>query len=128
MLNSAAEVACRTLIPGFAVRDLSDGLKNTRAKALILQSYGHGNAPALPEFIEAVRQFTRKGGLLLNISQVPQGCAAAVYAQGNALRQSGAINGGRCNLETATALMTLAAGNHWTADQLQRALAQLDLL
>lgn len=115
VLNPAAEVACRTLIPGFAVRDLSDGLKTTRAKALILQSYGHGNTPALPEFIEAVRQFTRKGGLLLNISQVPQGCAAAVYAQGGPLRQAGALTAGKCNLETATALLTLAVSNGWDA-------------
>lgn len=115
-LNPAAEVACRTLIPGFAAKDLSDGLKTTRAKALILQSYGHGNAPDWPEFIEAVRDFTRKGGLLLNISQVPQGRAAAVYAQGSALRRAGAISAGKCNLETATALLTLAVSNGWGAD------------
>lgn len=70
MLNPAARVAYRTLIPGLAVRDLSDGLKTTRTKALILQSYEHGNTPVLPKFTEVVRQLTRKDGLLLNISQV----------------------------------------------------------
>ena len=110
-----AKIAVRTLIPGFAVQELADGLGQLPAQALILQSYGHGNAPALPEFIEAVRQFTRKGGLLLNISQVPQGCAAAVYAQGGPLRQAGALTAGKCNLETATALLTLAVSNGWDA-------------
>ena len=62
-----------------------------------------------------MRQFTRKGGLLLNISQVPQGCAAAVYAQGGPLRQAGALTAGKCNLETATALLTLAVSNGWDA-------------
>ena len=65
---------------------------------------------------------------MLNISQVPHGNAAAVYAQGNALRQAGAINGGRCNLETATALMMLAAANGWTRREIEGELQRLRLV
>ncbi|MCI4053764.1 asparaginase, partial [Klebsiella pneumoniae] len=97
-----AKIAVRTLIPGFAVQELADGLGQFPAQALILQSYGHGNTPADEGFIRAVRDFARQGKLLLNISQVRQGRTAAVYAQGNAFRNSGIINGGKCNLETAT--------------------------
>ena len=97
------------------------------ADAAILQSYGHGNAPSDDGFIDAVRSFTSRGGLLLNISQVQQGCAAAVYAQGDALRQAGVVGGGKCNLETASVLLTLAAGNGWTADRLRAELAALGL-
>ncbi|MCP1660354.1 asparaginase [Neisseria perflava] len=123
-LNPQAKVVCHTLIPGFSTQNLSDGLAHTAAQAVILQSYGHGNAPNTPEFIAAVQAFTARGGLLLNISQVMQGCAAAVYAQGSALRQAGVINGGKCNLETATALLTLAVSNGWTAAEIQQKLAE----
>ena len=123
-----AKVVCHTLIPGFAARHVSDGLMHTAAQAVILQSYGHGNAPSDADFIRAVTAFTQQGGLLLNISQVAQGCAAAVYAQGSALRQAGVINGGKCNLETATALLTLAVSNAWTAEEVGRQLAALKLV
>ena len=53
--------------------------------------------------------------------------AGEPHAEVHALRQAGAVGGGKCNIETATALMTLAAGNCWTAEQLQQALEQLDL-
>ena len=116
------------LIPGYAAQELSDGLPHLSTQALILQSYGHGNAPSNDAFVRAVQAFTQQGKLLLNISQVPQGCAAAVYAQGDALRQAGIINGGKCNLETATALMTLTVSHDWNADKVQQELRQLNLL
>ncbi|STZ76618.1 asparaginase [Bergeriella denitrificans] len=123
-----AAVVCHTLIPGCAVRQISDGLKHTDAQAVILQSYGHGNAPADAAFIEAVGAYVRRGGLVLNISQVPQGCAAAVYAQGSALRQAGVVNAGKCNLETATALLTLAVSAGWDAEILRGKLQSLGLV
>ena len=126
--NPEAKVSVRTLIPGYAAQELSDGLPYLSAQALILQSYGHGNAPSNDAFVRSVQAFTQQGKLLLNISQVPQGCAAAVYAQGDALRQAGIINGGKCNLETATALMTLAVSHDWNADMMQQELRQLNLL
>lgn len=123
-----AKVAVRTLVPGFAVQECAEQLDTADAQAVILQSYGHGNAPCSEDFIRAVRRFTGKGGLLLNISQVPQGCAAAVYAQGSALRQAGVVNGGKCNLETATALMTLAVSQGWDSGTIRNTLLELGLV
>ncbi|WP_416192196.1 asparaginase [Neisseria sp. CCUG12390] len=127
-LNPEARVVCQTLTPGFAVNHFSDGLNHTAAQAVILQSYGHGNAPSDKGLIEAVQTFTARGGLLLNISQVQQGCAAAVYAQGSALRRAGVVNGGKCNLETATALLTLAVSNGWNAETVRQKLHALGLV
>ena len=126
-INPAVSVSCHTLIPGGSARHIAAALRQGGADAAILQSYGHGNAPSDDGFIDAVRSFTSRGGLLLNISQVPQGCAAAVYAQGDALRQAGVVGGGKCNLETASVLMTLAAGNGWTVERLRAELAALGL-
>ncbi len=127
-LSAQAKVVCTTLIPGFAAQAFADGLSGSGADAVVLQSYGHGNAPADAGFIEAVRQFTAKGGLLLNISQVQQGNAAAVYAQGSALRQAGVVNGGKANLETAAVLLTLAVSGGWQAERLQQELVGLGLV
>ena len=126
--DTTAKVLCHTLIPGFSTAALAESLDNTRAGAVILQSYGHGNAPSDAEFIDAVRRYTARGGLLLNISQAAQGCVAAVYAQGSALRAAGAVSGGKCNLETATALLTLALSEGWTAERLAAELQRLRLV
>lgn len=127
-LDTQAKIVCTTLIPGFSVEAFSDGLSRSHADAVVLQSYGHGNAPSDARFIEAVETFTRQGGLLLNISQVPQGNAAAVYAQGSALRRAGVVNGGKTNLETAAVLLTLAVSGGWQAERLQQELIGLGLV
>ncbi|MDO5058428.1 MAG: asparaginase [Neisseria sp.] len=126
-LDSSADVAVYTLIPGKMLRHISEDLQAKRSKAVILQSFGHGNAPADAEFVRAAQSYTENGGLLLNISQVPQGRAAAVYAEGNALRRAGVIQGGKCNLETAAVLLSLAVSNGWTAQEVQQELARLGL-
>ncbi|MCS4533645.1 asparaginase [Neisseria montereyensis] len=124
-LNPNVRIACYTFIPGLSKQLFSDGLNPNQADAAILQSYGHGNTPSYPELIQAVQQFTASGRPVLNISQVGKGNAARVYAQSNALLQAGAVNGGRMNLETATALLILAVSNHWTPQQLQTEIAAL---
>ena len=125
--NPAARVCSHLLTPGSSPEQIAHSLRHFPQEAAILLSYGQGHAPANPELLAAVQHFTQNGGLLLNISQAHHGRTDTAYAQGNALRQAGAVGGGKCNIETATALMTLAAGNRWTAEQLQQALEQLDL-
>ena len=121
-----AKVACYTLTPGFGSTEIARSLAATEADAVILQSYGHGNAPADAAFIKAVRDYIARGGLVLNISQAAQGNARAVYAQGSALRAAGVISGGKCNLETATALLTLFA--HQGAETVEKVLRENGLL
>lgn len=116
------------LTPSNMLDNAAARLNPNDSDAAILLSYGHGNAPAHPRLLAAVRRYAQAGKPLLNISQVPHGNAAAVYAQGNALRQAGAINGGRCNLETATALMMLAAANGWTRREIEGELQRLRLV
>ncbi|MDO4696146.1 MAG: asparaginase [Neisseria sp.] len=127
-LRPSADTAVYTLVPGMMQHYIAQDLRRKTARAVVLQSYGHGNTPDDEAFISAVRQFAESGGILLNISQSVQGRAAAVYEQGSALRQAGAVQGGKCNLETASVLAVLAAGNAWTADDMRCELLRLNLL
>ena len=125
--DAASRVCSYLLTPGCNTEMVAHALHTFPQQAAIVLSYGHGNAPAAPPFLEAVTQFCRQQGLLLNISQAPQGRADATYAQSSALRRAGAVAGGKCNIETATALMLLAAANHWQRVDLEQALQLLDL-
>ena len=126
--NPNTRVVPIILTPSNMLDSAAAQLNPDNSDAAILLSYGHGNAPADATLLTAIQRYTQAGKHLLNISQVPHGNAVAVYAQGNALRQSGAINGGRCNLETATALMMLAAANRWTHDDIEGELRRLGLV
>ncbi|MDK4680537.1 asparaginase [Kingella negevensis] len=128
VFNPDVRVANVYLTPVAGVQAAAFMLDNFGAAAAIVQSFGHGNAPDDANWLAAMRRFTQQGKVLLNISQVPQGCAAAVYAQGSALRQAGAIQGGKCNIETAVALAMLAAANDWSADDVAAELARLRLI
>lgn len=126
--NPRTRVVPILLIPSNMLDNAAARLNPNDSDAAILLSYGHGNAPADAALLAAIQRYNQAGKHLLNISQVPHGNAAAVYAQGNVLRQSGAINGGRCNLETATALMMLAAANGWTRRDIESELQRLRLV
>lgn len=126
--NTKIRVTPILLTPSNMLAQAATLLNPEHTDAAVILSFGHGNAPAAPELLAAIRAFAQTGHPILNISQVPQGYAAAVYAQGDALRQSGAINGGKCNLETATVLLSLAAHNRWTADNIRTELRRLQLL
>lgn len=112
------------LTPTHSVQAATHLLNTFPADAAILLTYGHGNAPADADLLDAIARFTAQGKPVLNISQVAQGCAAAVYAQGSALRQSGVIAGGKCNIETATALLLLAVEHGWTRVEIEAELVR----
>ena len=126
--NPKTRVMPLYLTPSHSTEAAAHLLHTFTADAAILMSFGHGNAPADAHLLAAIEAFVSQGKIVLNISQVPQGCAAAVYAQGNALRQSGVINGGKCNIETATPLLMLAAANNWSADDVTQELLRLKLI
>ncbi|MDO4693090.1 MAG: asparaginase [Eikenella sp.] len=115
------------LVPGCNSTMIAHNLSHFPQQAAVLHSYGHGNAPDDEALLAAVRRFTEER-LLLNISQVPHGRADGSYAQSSPLSAAGATAGGRCNTETATVLMMLAAANRWQKADLRQALQQLGLL
>ena len=127
-LDTAVRIVCHTLAPGANSAMIAHSLQHFPAHGVVLESYGHGNAPADSALLQAIGALSARGVPVLNISQVPQGCAAAVYAQGDALRQSGAISGGKANRETAVALLTLAVANGWDTAGIQTRLRCWQLL
>lgn len=127
-LDSSVKVVCHTLTPGANTAMVAHSLRSFDADAVILASYGHGNAPDEADLMDAIAHTRARGVPVLNISQVPQGCAASVYAQGHGLRHAGVINGGKANRETALALMTLAASQRWNEAQIVQQLQHWQLL
>lgn len=127
VLNPAVNIVCHTLTPGANSAMIAHSLAHFAADGVVLASYGHGNAPADADLLAAIAAVCARGVPVLNISQVAEGCAAAVYAQGSALRAAGVISGGKCNRETAVALLTVAASNGWRRQMIERQLQSWQL-
>lgn len=126
--NTTAHICCHLLTPGGNRALIAHNLTHYPHDAAILISYGNGNIPNDNKLLDAIHSFTASNRLLLNISQVPHGCADATYAQSKNLRQTSAVIGGRCNIETAIPLMQIAVAENWSSTQLTQALSALRLI
>jgi L-asparaginase len=87
-------VAVLKLFPGMN-RDFVNALVNTKnLQAIIMETFGAGNAPTYKWFLEEISQFIRKGGLILNVTQCHGGTVEMeLYETGRELLKAGVISG-----------------------------------
>lgn len=71
-------------------------------KALILRSYGIGNAPQNKAFIDELAQASARGMIIVNLTQCQSGKVNMNgYATGHALAKAGVIGGSDLTVEAA---------------------------
>lgn len=90
-----------TIYPGISADVLGNFLRQP-VKALILRSYGVGNAPQQGAFIHELREACDRGIIVINLTQCISGKVnMGGYATGNALAQAGVISGADMTVEAA---------------------------
>ena len=63
-------------------------------RAIVMRTFGSGNAPQNPWLLSALREGTRRGKVIINISQCLQGCVEmGRYDTGYQLQEAGVISG-----------------------------------
>ena len=93
------QIAVLHLYPGISV-DLIKSMMTDSLKALVLLSFGVGNAPQNPEMLELFSSATQSGLVIINLTQCIQGSVnMGGYATGNALLNAGVISGYDMTLE-----------------------------
>lgn len=100
------------LYPGIS-SDVIDNVIRQPVKALILRSYGVGNAPQNPALLACLAKAKAQEVIVINCSQCIKGTVnMSGYATGNALSQAGVISGHDMTLEaTLTKLHYLLSQN-----------------
>ncbi|TLU66420.1 asparaginase [Thalassotalea litorea] len=89
------------LYPGISAK-LVENVLQQPVKALILLSYGVGNAPQNPALLAQFEQARKNGILIVNCSQCIKGRVnMGGYATGNALSKCGVMSGADMTLEAA---------------------------
>ncbi|QZN97684.1 asparaginase [Symbiopectobacterium purcellii] len=116
-----------TVYPGISA-DVVRNFLSQPVKALILRSYGVGNAPQSPALLDELRQASARGIVVVNLTQCISGRVNMEgYATGNALAQAGVISGFDMTVEAAlTKLHYLLSQPDLTPDTI-RQLMQQDL-
>lgn len=118
-------VAILRVHPGITEQVVKDILLGDGSRAVILETYGSGNAISRPWFTDIVAQAQRRGKILVNVTQCNKGLVDMdLYATGMALKKAGVVSGRDLTVESALSklfyLMGESPNNSWVKAQFER--------
>ena len=106
-------VSVLKLHPGITEQAVRDILLGDGSRAVILETYGSGNAPCRPWFLALVREAVSRGKILLNVTQCQSGDVDMdIYATGRTLKDAGVICGHDITTESALGKLFHLMGEH----------------
>ncbi len=101
-----------TLFPGIEERTVRYLLNAPNLHAVVMRTYGSGNAPQLPWLMQALTEATARGVTIINITQCAAGpVEMARYNGGYLLQNAGVISGFDGTVECAIAKLMHLLGN-----------------
>ena len=118
-------VSILKLHPGITPQVVRNILCGPETRAVIIETYGSGNAPSKGWFIDLIKEAVSMGKILLNVTQCLAGSVdMKLYATGKKLENEGVLSGYDCTTEGALAklffLMGMSDDNDFVTAQLDK--------
>lgn len=104
-------VAILKLFPGIR-RDFVRAVINTKGlKALIIETFGSGNAPTYKWFLDDLKSFIQKGGIIFNVTQCHGGSVEmGLYETSREMMAAGVVSGKDITSEASVTKLMLLLG------------------
>ncbi|MDH6310829.1 L-asparaginase [Dysgonomonas sp. PFB1-18] len=108
------------LFPGIDRQTVEAILTLKNIKAIIMETYGSGNAPLSPWFIDLIRETVKRGVVILNITQCNTGMVDMQrYETGRELLKAGVISGSDATFEAAITKLMFLIGHKYEKEDVK---------
>lgn len=119
--NLDNSVGVLKLFPGITLQFVDAILNAPNIKAMILETFGSGNAPSQPWFLDAIKNAVSKGIVIVNVTQCHAGSVDMdKYENGLILKKAGAISGFDITFEAAIAKLMLLLGKKLSPEAIKQ--------
>ncbi len=118
-------VAILKVHPGITGQVARNVLLGDGIRAVIIETYGSGNAISKPWFVNIVKEAAEQGKILLNITQCLAGDVNMnLYATGKALKDAGVVSGGDITTESGLGKLFYLMGEYSDNEKVKALLAE----
>ncbi len=113
------------IFPGLTEQAFRSMLSTPGVKAIVLETYGSGNAPTYDWFIDAVARTVKRGVYIMNVTQCASGSVDMdIYETGRRLCETGVVSGRDITTEAAVAKMMHLLGQNLSRSRFARELGR----
>ena len=114
-----------SLFPGVREDLIRHIIHTPNLRAIVMRTFGSGNAPQNPWLLNALREGTHNGKVIVNISQCMQGkVEMGRYNTGFHLREAGVVSGYDSTVESAVTKLMFLQSHYDDPDQVRRLMNQ----
>ena len=110
-----------SLFPGVREDLIRHIIHTPNLRAIVMRTFGSGNAPQNPWLLNALREGTRNGKVIVNISQCMQGCVEMDrYDTGFQLKEAGVVSGYDSTVESAVTKLMFLQSHYDDPEQIRQ--------
>jgi L-asparaginase len=123
--NMDTNIAVLSLFPGINQKTVSCVLSNPDVKAVIIETFGAGNASTEKWFIDELKTAIKRGVIIFNVTQCLEGrVIQGKYETSSQLKQIGVTGGEDITMEAAVTKLMFLLGQKLPAAKIKRMLGE----
>ncbi len=120
-----ANIAVLKLFPGIHENVVAATLSIDGLRAVVLETYGSGNAPRKQWFLRLLREASARGIVIVNVTQCSAGTVEMErYETGYHLLQSGIVSGYDSTTESAVTKLMFLLGHGYTPEEIRERMSR----